>query len=297
MILFNKDVTAKFGISDTEIYNTVKEGKWTIDKMFEVAGLIPENPSGNGTYRYIEPVGFPFLFSSGMTFTKFDDQDVPYIESALPKEYSDLADKLSAVFSDESQTMYSNYDKEKKDFSTKFGVEVEEAFSDGRALFMFVESAEDIYMRSYDVSFGIIPMPKLNDSQKKYYSFANSFGGSGVYFLKTVKNLAMSDAIAESMAALSQIYVKEAYYTKLLKSQAIFDMESRDMLDIIFADKIYDMADLYAGGNLDSWGPIIVALDKAIKYDSSTLASGYKANAKMANTNINLLVRTLDNDD
>ena len=294
IILFNKDVTAMFGINDTELYDTVKDGKWTIDKMFEFASKIPENSSGTGTYRYLSPVGFPFIFSSGMTITKFDNDGTPYIEDTLPKGYSDLVDKLSAVFSDSSQSMYSFYDKEKMGFEEKYGIGEDEAFADGKALFFYVESGAALYLRSYDVPFGILPMPKLNNSQKQYYSYANPMGGSAVYFLKTVKNLTMSDAIAESMAALSQIYVKEAYYTKLLKSQAIFDMESRDMLDIIFSTKIYDMADLYAGGDLNNWGAIIVVIDNAIRYDSSTFASGYKSNAKIVSMNIKQLLRTLN---
>ena len=105
----------------------------------------------------------------------------------------------------------------------------------------------------------------------------------------------MSDSVAESMAALSQIYVKDAYYTKLLKSQAIFDLESRDMLDIIYSTKIYDMVDLYAGGDLNNWGEIINVIDKAIKYDSSTFASSYRSSARAVSYNIKALLKTLEN--
>ncbi len=293
IIIFNKKVTSMFGIDDTLIYDTVKEGKWTIDKMFEIASVIPENVSGSGVYRYITPCGFPFLFSSGMTLTKFDDDGVPYVDDALPKEYSDLADKLSAVFSDPSQSAFEDEIK-KEDYSQKYGSDPETMFADNRGLFFFVSTDAARYMREYDVTFGIIPMPKQNGSQKEYYSFANSWGGSAVYFPKTIKNRPMSDAIAESMAALSQIYVKDAYYTKLLKSQAIFDLESRDMLDIIFTNKIYDMADLYAGGNLNNWGPMIIAIDQAIRLDSSTFASNYKGNARVVKMNIKMLLKTLD---
>ena len=295
IVLFNKDVTAMFGMNDLDLYDSVKTGKWTIDRMFEMASEIPENISGSSVYRYIEPCGFPFLFSSGLTITKFDEEDTPYIEDTLPKEYSDLADKLSSVFSDESQSMYANYDKEKKDFDEKFGIGAEEAFTNGQGLFYFVQAADALYLRNYDVSFGIVPMPKLTESQKDYYSFANSWLGSAVYFPKTVKNLPMSDSIAESMAALSQIYIKDAYYTKLLKGQTIFDLESRDMLDIIYSTKIYDMADLYAGGNLDNWGEIINVIDKAIKYDSSTFASDYRASATVVTYNIKALLKVLEN--
>ena len=295
VVIFNKRVTAMFGIDDSELYDSVKEGKWTIDKMFEIAGRIPENSSGDGVYRYAAPEGIPFMFGAGYTITKFDEEGLPYVESTLPREYSDLSDKIVPVFSSPAQTAFED-PKDGMDFDEKYGITVEELFTSDRALFHFPTSAAAEYMREYDVPFGILPIPKLTESQANYYCSASSWSIGAVYVLKTASDVEMIGRITEAMAALSQIYVKDAYYDKLLKAQSIFDLESADMLDIIFSSKVYDMADLYCGGDIDNLGDFIKALRRGFTYDNSNFASDYKSNARVVGIYIKELVNLLDND-
>ena len=295
IVIFNKSVTEMYGINDEDLYNSVKEGKWTIDKMFEFASKIPDNKSGNGTYRYDNPGGRSFLYAAGYTITKFDENGDPYVEEKLPREFSDLSDKLVPVFTDPAQSIFVDPSK-KEQWDKKYGMTEEELFDNDRALFMFPNTSAVEYMRSFDVEFGILPMPKLDESQKNYYCLSESYGSGStgaVYVPKTVSDPEMTGRITESMAALSQIYIKDAYYEKLLKGQGIFDMESADMLDIIFASKVYDMADLYCEGNIDSLGPFIEAIDKNFKYSNANFSSDYFANAKIANLNIMLLLRMI----
>ena len=72
-----------YGINDSDLYDSVKDGTWTIDKMFEFASAIPENPQGTGTYRYIEPGGRSFLYAAGYTITKFDENGIRIINQVI----------------------------------------------------------------------------------------------------------------------------------------------------------------------------------------------------------------------
>ncbi|MBR3422918.1 MAG: hypothetical protein IKG80_00345 [Clostridia bacterium] len=294
VVIFNKRVTQMFRIEDDELYNSVKEGKWTIDKMFEIGGRIPENSSGKGVYRYATPEGIPFMFGAGYTITKFDEEGIPYVDSTLPREYSDLSDKIVPVFSDTSQTAFED-PKEQKNFEEKYGMSVEDMFTADLALFHFPTTAAAEYMRGYDVPFGILPIPKLTENQSDYYCSASSWAVGAVYVLKTASDVEMIGRITEAMAALSQVYVKEAYYDKLLKAQSIFDLESADMLDIIFSSKVYDMADLYCGGDIDNLGDFIKALQRGFTYDSSNFVSEYKSNARVVSINIKQMLKLLKN--
>ncbi|MBQ7474901.1 MAG: hypothetical protein IJS78_03160 [Clostridia bacterium] len=292
VILFNKNVTRMFSIDDDDIYNSVKEGKWTIDRMFEIAKAIPENSSGTGVYRYDAPQGLPFFFSAGYKITRFDEDGLPYVPDKLPIEYSNLADKIVPVFTDNSQSAFA-YSKKNENFEKKYGCDEEDLFDDDRALFIFPDSSAVEYMRSFDVSFGIVPTPKLSENQKNYYCSTSSWSVGAVYVPKTVKNAEMTGRITEAMAALSQIHVKEAYYDKLLKSQGIFDLESADMLDIIFANKVYDMADLYSDGDINNLGPFVQVMVDSLTYDNENFASNYNAYSRVAKINIKLLLKTL----
>ncbi len=294
-ILFNKSVTAIYGINDSDLYNTVKEGNWTIDRMFEFASAVPSNTSGaDGVYRYDEPGGYDFILTSGYKLTKFNEEGEPYVESALPREYSDLSDKLCPVFSDNNQSIFTNY-KKGEDAENKYGVqELKQLFVNDHALFRFNYTEDALNMRVEEVEFGILPYPKRDDSQENYCSYARMGMDSAVYIPKSVKSIEMTDVITEAMGALSQYYVKNAYYEKLLKGQSVFDRESSDMLDIIFSTKVYDMIALYSDADYNQMGEYLSTLDNAIKYDNGNLASGYAGSAGLTNRLAQMLVKTVD---
>ncbi|MBR4661484.1 MAG: mechanosensitive ion channel, partial [Clostridia bacterium] len=104
----------------------------------------------------------------------------------------------------------------------------------------------------------------------------------------------LTQAITEALGALSQIYVKEAFYEKLLKGQSVFDLESREMIDIILRTKVYDLIPLYSGADYNQMGSFLQNLDDAFKIDNSNLTSGYKSNARLCNFNAKQLVRAVN---
>ena len=293
-VLFNKKVTELYGIADADLYQTVKDGDWTFDKMFAIASAIPENPGGNGVWRYDEPAGYDFILTSGYRITKFDEDGAPYVEDKLPVEFSNLADKLCPVFSDDSQTINVKY-KKGEEAEKKYGVEeLQTLFIDNRALFRFTTTEGALNMRKEDVVFGILPYPKVDDTQKNYCSYARMGMDSAVYVPRTIKSLELTDVITEAMGALSQKYVKDAYYEKLLKGQSIFDAESSEMLDLIFSTKVYDLIALYSGADYNQMGDYLTTLDNAIKYDNSNLASGYAGSAVLTNVFAKQLVKAVE---
>ena len=293
-ILFNKKVTAMFGINDEDIYDAVRDGKWTIDKMIEIASAIPENPGGTNTWRYLSPTGYAWIFAAGLKITQFDESGAPSVAEALPIEISNLSDKLCPIFSDRSQTAGTNY-KAGEDVMSVYGVETfEELFVDNKALFKFAYTRSAMDMRKFDMSFGIIPMPKATESQKDYCSYARMGMDSAVYIPRTVGNIKMTDAITEALGALSQIYVKDAYYEKLLKGQSVFDLESRDMIDIIMKTKVYDLIALYSGADFNQMGMFLQNYEDAFTIDNTNLVSGYKSNAKVCNFSAKQLVKAVN---
>ena len=97
-----------------------------------------------------------------------------------------------------------------------------------------------------------------------------------------------------TQGALSQKHIKPAYYDKLLKGRSTYDVESRGMIDIVFSSKIYDIIDIFSGGDMNQWGDFMDLLDKAIRMDSSTLASAYGVTAKLTNRNIDSIIKRLE---
>lgn len=293
-ILFNKQTAENYNI--TGLYDLVTNNEWTTDKMFEVASVIPTNETGSGAYRYMSPGGVEWMFSNGMTVLQFDEDNKPFVEPQLSAELSALADKMSAVLGNDTQTVNIKYQHGvNEDPEEKYGVSsLDTLFERGDVLFNFDTTGGISGYRELDVEFGVLPMPMGDKNVGQYHSYANSWTGGAVYVPKTVKDVEMVDVVVEAMGALSQKHIKPAYYDKLLKGRSTYDIESRGMIDIIFRSKIYDIIDIFSGGDMNQWGDFMDLLDRAIRMDSSSLASAYGVTAKLTNRNIDTIVKRLE---
>jgi len=282
-VLMNKAVADNYNIELP--YEKVKEGRWTFDEMFALANAIPYGTAGTTTVRFGDPQGLSFMFASGMTITKFDDDGKPYIEPNLPVELVDLCNRFSVIMGDEKQTASEKFTAstwESKE--EKYGYKsFEDMFADGMFLFYFSPTAAAAALREKDVEFGILPMPKNSADQKQYYSYADNWDARFCAVPRCTRDIATTDVVIEAMAALSLKHIRPAFYDKLLKGRSTHDTDSREMLDIIFSTKIYDIIDIYCIGNDSYSGPFVRNLEKALQFDSSTLASDYKVYSMTTN--------------
>lgn len=296
-LLFNKDVAENFNIE--EPYDLVKSGEWTFDRMFELASAIPLNTNGNGVYRYGKPNGLAILFANGGTITYFDDDGIPYIPTSLPVELSDIADKFSAVMGDNSQCAHeknlNSMGGTQESFPKKYGYKNEaEMFVDQRILFLFATTGYASRLREKETEFGILPVPKKDTSQDRYYSYGDNWSSLFVYVPRCARDIEMTDVITEAMAALGHKYIKPAYYEKILKGRSTYDAASREMIDIVFESKVYDMADMYGDGNINTPGLFISSIKYAIDDDSSSFATDYFVYGRTANIQIKNLLKQIE---
>ncbi len=296
-ILFNKAVAENFNISSADLYQTVTDNKWTFDKMTEIASVISVNTDGNGVYRYANGVGLAFVYSSGMDLLKSDDNGDPYVEAALPRELSDLADKVSAIWGDDSQTaaQRARNNSGAEDIESKYGYSsFNNMFADDVILFYNTNTGEASALREEDVEFGILPMPMYYSNQTRYYSYADDWNARIAVVPKSVGNYDKVGTIIEALAALSEKYLRPACYEKVLKGRSVYDVESRDMIDLIYATKKYDLINVFADGSYSAYGAYVAMIDESVDEDSSNLASGYVINAKLLTMNIKRVVQSIN---
>lgn len=298
-VMFHKGVAEDYNIPD--LYSVVRDGEWTVDKMFEVAQAIPVNSSGNGAYRYcmtgLRATGLDLMFANSMQITYFDEEGTPYIADNLSTELSDFAGKISDVLGDDTIVCASRYKGGYgDDLEKKYGVqEMDEMFINGNALF-FLDCTKNITkFRDKEVEFGVLPIPK-GDESMEYRTYADSVNGGAVFIPKMVKDVEKVDAIVEAMAALSEKHIEPAFYEKMLKSRSTYDSESMEMIDIIFSTKVYDLIDIYGGGNLNEQGEYVRLIDRAIKDDDASLASSYRGSRIMVNNKLKAMLKAISHD-
>ncbi len=299
-ILFNKKVADDYGISSNELYSLVKNGQWTFDKMFEIADAVSTNESNSGVYRYANANGLAILYGNGGSLTKFDENGIPYVDSQLPKETSDLADKFSTVMGDDtiSANLKGYSVGEYENIEDKYGYKnFNEMFEDGKILFMFGTTDVANELRSHEVEFGILPIPKGSTNQENYVSYCDPWSYVNVSVPKCTKDVDVTDVIVEAMGALGAKYIKPAYYDKIIKNRSTHDKDSKEMIDIIFETKVYDMMDLLGEGNsVSKTCDMINVVNDAIEESSMSFASRFMMQAIKTNMNIEIILQNIEND-
>ena len=283
-VLFNKELLeVRLGMTDEDLYEIVLDGEWTIDKMRELASQVYEDDGNqindvNDIHGIISFGANTFewmAYSAGIEFTSRDEDGYPVLNLNTEKSV-DLADKLLALL-----------DGEYTYKTTNNGEQVGK-FADGKALFL----ANRLFMcdwgniREMKDDYGIIPMPKYDESVDGYHAVVENlvqWGGVTV----TCTDLDMVSAVAESMAYEGYQRITPAYYETALKLKYTrgddVDTESQ-IIDIIAKGARTDF--LYMN-KLDGLGSIYAKIQQA---GQNTFASFYAANELAAKGRLNDLI-------
>ena len=91
------------------------------------------------------------------------------------------------------------------------------------------------------------------------------------YCIPDLSDLEYSGIVSESLAYHSETLVTPAYYERNLVGRQIKDVESTDMLDIIFDNRTYDLGFYYRTGDLSSM------LLNMLRTGNTAFASRYQA--------------------
>ena len=116
-------------------------------------------------------------------------------------------------------------------------------FTSGGALFQNNIIGKIWLLRNVETfDYGVVPYPKLNAQQTDYYSRVVDAWLHVVP--KTCTDIDRASVILEALASGSSQYVFPAYYDKVLKYSILRDKESIEMLEIIRAHRVFDLADV-----------------------------------------------------
>lgn len=244
---FNKNIQSANNLPN--LYAITDEGAWTLDKMIEMSEGIYNDKNGNGKVDEgdVVPVGtnmvgVPMLFhGGGARFFEKDDEGTPYLAIMNERTIS-LCQKILNLFADEKMLNNENTS----------GIDCVGAFGREEELFLLYAVGGAEKLRNSEVDFGIIPMPKYEETQKNYENTVSIHGTSIMCFPVTVADIDRAAVIAEALSAESYYTLRGEYYDTLIKRKAMRDMESGRMLDIIFGNRVYDMGEFYALGSFSS---------------------------------------------
>ena len=265
IFLFNKRLFVDCGFEDP--YNLVKEGKWTVDKMFEMSKKAARDLNGDGKIDakndmfgllVYDASIYKNVLGSGSSFVMKDANDLPYLDltERLLKSFNKWINiyKADSTFVPWEPWEWSQFDV---------------LFREYRALFMYSDMSVVPMQRTYEADFGILPNPKIDENQESYVNAVNPFISNSVSIPVTNSDLERTGIILEAMTAESYYTLRPAYYDLAVSTKFYRDEESSEMLDIIFANRFYDLGLVY------QFGVIINMLDETTINGNSDVVSQF----------------------
>ena len=280
IILFNKKIAQENNIED--LYSSVAEGKWTVDKFLSYVKLVGEDMNGDDTMNESDKYGLltwndvlqASLSGSRVRIAQTNSEGE--IELSLYSDKSvSLIDSLSAVFNDGTKVYnYTTRNMGSTQASSTYDKERDDMFNEDRALFYAtVCNTIPRHRDSQTLDFGILPYPKYDEAQEAYGSYVGASYSGMICVESTIEDKAYVGTVIESLAYEGMKETTPVYYEYLLKGQFIRDEESGDMLDIIFNQRCFDLGIYY---KIPSASPYTSSLTSLIaQRESGTFASRY----------------------
>ncbi len=268
--MFNKNVAEAHNIED--LYKVVTDNKWTTDKLLEIGKITTYDMDGDGkvsgegdlygvTTYISHGILTGMLASFDIKLINKDENDLPVINYNNDKFYTAVL-KLTAVMQDSGIVANMNASI----FPSMYFYNM---FSTDHALFALEILQTVREWRNMEGDFGVIPLPKLDESQERYCSFTTD-NATVLIVPVTNTNLERTGIIIEVLDAASYKKLVPSYIEVALTGKVFRDEESRPMYNLILENRIYDIGIIYNFGGLNT------AVSKALinnKDMSSALAS------------------------
>lgn len=243
-VFFNKQMVADYQLDSP--YELVKDGKWTYFDMYELAETVSadldsvEGPSFDDRFgiSMIRDVLAGALNTCGVTILEKDDEDLPVL-NFYTEENVDILLSLFDIFYDKN-VVYNVHVQ---------GGDETEIFLNGNVLFTMGGMYYGPQMRSAEMEFGLLPMPKY-DKYDEYISATSPLFLSVLCLPQSqVHSDDLKSAFMQLYAYLGMEHVVPEYHDRLLKYKITRDEESREMLSYIFDNTVYDIGGMFNFAN------------------------------------------------
>ena len=275
----NLELWEKNGISEKlggNPYELVRAGKWTVDNVFEAASLISRDVDSSGDIDYKDEFGWggqlddmwSIFYASGERIAQADKDGYPTL-TMYNERSAKLMEKLQEfVQNDEYYISANDY----------FGVVqwpsvlVQEGFTSGRALLYNGSVGTVIELGVMEQHFGMVPVPKADETQDIYYSLVNPWTSTcfAVPTCVPESELKMVIDVLNVMGAAS-LNVVSPNYKEILEYMKIRDDDSVDMLNnYILPNRGCDVGLAYR------WGDLGTLLHNMASAQVGTFASAYQ---------------------
>lgn len=271
-IYFSKDMLKDY--SDLpDPYTLVDEGTWTWDVFTTMAQAVSVDLNGDGVFDENDQYGYalsqnPYVdanwtYANGMTIATVQDGTIS-IDNVLSERMVSTLEKMYNLVRIGNQTYIPKT-------TGKERIEDAEMFLNGQVLFHENITTLLPLMRDAEIDFGIVPVPKFDETQEEYYSMATT---QMMLVPITIQDTTFEGVLLEALSMESYRTVHPAVYEISFSAKYLRDERSYEMYNIIRNTGVYDFNWNYGNGN--AFAQIMATLVR--NGDPSTLSSFYEKN-------------------
>lgn len=254
-------------------YDLVRSGKWTLDALrtYTKAGAnlngadsfdyVPDKDTTYGLVTWYDGIE-ALCIGAGWRYIGKENGEPVLV--AGDEHFHNVAAKVASLVTAAGEFCEINNRTESKHY--------EMAFQGSRSLMMIAELKAASGLRSFNDTFGIVPTPKYDESQKDYCTFVSS-AQSLMCIPVTVADKEETGALIDTLAYLSYRDVLPVFYETTVEQKELRNDDSIEMLDIIRDSRYFDTAYAYGWTNYNTRENVRKALKTGDGSVASALAS------------------------
>ncbi|MHB1154743.1 MAG: hypothetical protein ACYCWE_19110 [Eubacteriales bacterium] len=275
-------------IGGVDIYQLVRDGKWTLDRVKEYAETAYTDLNGDGKTDAEDFVGYVYTtedpidgmaMAAGVTFTEFDDEGIPYITLLGSDRAVTFTEKLTALCTSYASLLT----------VSDGGYSSVKLFGSLHALFNIGRLAHAVtFLRDMKEDFAIIPPPKLDEAQETYLTTLHD--GTTILGIPKTATAEAIDAVCATLEALASESYKSltpVYLDVALKNKYTRDEQSAEMIDLIRQNIVSDFGFQYTATGFNNFF-------RAQTKKGAEVASTIAKNEKSWTTSLDKILKALE---
>lgn len=277
---FNKTLVQNHGLENP--YRLVLDGLWTLEKLNEITRGLYQDLDGDGKKSTEDFYGLAsnyysavvtYTYSSGMRIMQNNASGTP--ENIVPSE------KIYANFNKVYDLLINNPGAFTGDWGQDSAI-----YRENRAVFLNELFSAAKSFRTLEDDFGIIPYPKFDEAQERYYTMSD--GGSSMMAIpNTVKDPGRIGKVVSALNAESWKTVVPQYYDVALKIKFARDDESVQALDMLLDGRTFDFGYIY-----DNWQGYAFYMQDLISNKNDGITSWFEKRAGSAEKNLEKVLQS-----
>ena len=237
VLYFNKNIYSDIYGDPDEMYRLALDGKLTMDTLYELSSGAYSDANGDGTQN--EGDTFGLIWSQGK------NEELSHYFVACGLDMYELKDGVLTITMDNERTIaaiekiYRLMNENEGSWSCTGSLPtISPTFAEGHSLFMMsrFSPATTATLREMEDEYGILPVPKMDADQDRYYSYVHDSGTVlGVPKMVGDEMFAVVGATMEALCGEAHRTYIDAFLETALKMKYSRDALSGQCIDIVMA--------------------------------------------------------------